>query len=141
MWKHSFILISCQEFHYFELDFKVGRYWIILLNPIILGKRMCIYSVMEDYIFVFFYLFTLKNISNHLMIYIIYDYLMNVEVIYDKKPLQRNKVYCMSRKNRSCMYIITTWFSFLLGYKKCWNGTFEKGVLGQMYLTWKVGIG
>lgn len=88
-----------------------------------------------------FYLFTLKNISNNLMIYIIYDYLMNVEVIYDKKPLQRNKVYCMSRKNRSCMYIITTWFSFLLGYKKCWNGTFEKGVLGQMYLTWKVGIG
>lgn len=75
------------------------------------------------------------------MIYIIYDYLINVEVIYDKKPLQRNKVYCMSRKNRSCMYIITTWFSFLLGYKKCWNGTFEKGVLGQMYLTWKVGIG
>lgn len=63
---------------------------------------------MEDYIFVFFYLFTLKNISNHLMIYIIYDYLMNVEVIYDKKPLQRNKVYCTSRKNRSCMYIITT---------------------------------
>lgn len=127
MWKHSFILISCQEFHYFELDFKVGRYWIILLNPIILGKRMCIYSVLEDYIFVFFYLFILKNISNHLMIYIIYDYLMNVEVIYDKKPLQRNKVYCMSRKNRSCMYIITTWFSFLLGYKKCWNGTLKKG--------------
>lgn len=47
-----------------------------------------------------FYLFTLKNFLNNLMIYIIYDYLMNVEVIYDKKPLQRNKVYCMSRKKQ-----------------------------------------
>lgn len=34
------------------------------------------------------------------MIYIIYDYQMNVKVIYDKKPFPRNKVLLHVKKKK-----------------------------------------